>query len=100
MGNKRRRKRRESLLGLIRVIIGGQSPQRQLEGVDVTRREVKGENGQVGGVRGWRVVGTTPWPSPRIRSWWVMEGGSLCRLKITRASCKTSHGPMDQPLQE
>lgn len=37
------RKRRESLLGLIRVIIGGQSMQRQLEAVNVTRREVDGE---------------------------------------------------------
>lgn len=52
MGNKRRRKRRESPLELIRVIIGGQSPQRQLEGVDVMRRVVNGENGGGGGVRG------------------------------------------------
>lgn len=34
---------RESLLGLIRVIIGGQSIQRQLEAVDVMRRAVDGE---------------------------------------------------------
>lgn len=64
MGNKGRRKRRESLLGLIRVIIGGQSVQRQLEGVNVTRRVVDGEEGGDGGVRGRRVVGTRPGHSP------------------------------------
>lgn len=64
VGNKGGRKRRESLLGLIRVIIGGQSMQRQLEGVDMTRRVVDGEEGGDGRVRGRRVVGTTPRPSP------------------------------------
>lgn len=57
MGNKRWRKRKESLLGLIRVIIGGQSMKRQLEGVDLTWKVVDGEGGD-GGVRGRRVVGT------------------------------------------
>ena len=67
MGNKGRRKRRESLLGLIRAIIGGQSTQRQPEGVDMTGRVVDGEEGGEGGVRGRRVVGTTPRPSLHIR---------------------------------
>lgn len=75
MWNKGRRKRRESLLGLIRVIIGGQSMQRLLEGVDVTRRVVDGEEGGDGGVRGRRVVRTRPRP-PHTRGmlgngWWL-----------------------------
>lgn len=61
--NKEGRKRRESLLGLIRVVIGGQSMQRQLEGVDMTRRVVDGQEGGAGRVRGRRLVGTTPRPA-------------------------------------
>lgn len=49
MGNKGRRKRRESLLGVIRVIIGGLSMWRQLEGLDVMRNRAR-----------WR----------RRRGWW------------------------------
>lgn len=64
MWNKGRRKRRESLLGLIRVIIGGQSMQRLLEGVDVMRIVVDGDEGGDDGVRGRRVVRTRPGPSP------------------------------------
>ncbi len=37
-GKQREQEEGESLLGLIRVIIEGQSVQRQLEGVDVKRR--------------------------------------------------------------
>lgn len=74
VGNKGGRKRRESLLGLIRVIIGGQSMQRQLEGVDMTRRVVDGEEGGDGRVRGRRVVGTTPRPSRHRGSHSINQG--------------------------
>lgn len=61
--NKEGRTRRESLLGLIRVVMGRQSMQRHLEGVDMTRRVVDGEEGGAARVRGRRLVGTTPRPS-------------------------------------
>lgn len=48
-GAQREEEEEGSLLGLIRVIIGGQSMPRQLEGVNVTKRAADGEGGGVGG---------------------------------------------------
>lgn len=52
--------------------------QRQLEGVDVTRRVVDGEGD--GGARGTRVVGTTPRPSSHIRG--TLSNGEWLSVQI------------------
>lgn len=105
VGKKGGRKRRESLLRLIRVIIGGQSMQRQLEGVDMMRRVVDGEEGGDGRVRGRRVVGTTPRPSPHRGSHSITQGDAgsnslSADLKITRASQPNVPWTRDQPPQQ
>lgn len=81
MGNKGRRKRRESLLRLIKAIIWCQSMQRQLEGVDGMRSVVDWEEGGDSGGEREKSGGKRTWTFPTLGGCWVMEVDALCRLK-------------------
>jgi len=84
--NKINRKRGESMLGLITVIIGGWNMQQQLEEVNVTRRVADGRGGGRERVERQGSDGNKTLAFPTQVGCWVTEGVSICRCKITRVN--------------